>query len=56
MDVICYVICCFDDENIIYVEGWVDLLDDIFIINLEFILVDLEIVEKCIGCVEKLFK
>lgn len=51
VDVICYVVCCFEDENIMYVLGKVDFILDIEIINLELILVDLEMVEKCIGCV-----
>lgn len=36
IDVILYVFCCFDDENVIYVDGSVDLVCDKEIIDIEF--------------------
>ncbi len=43
---IVHVVRCFDDENIIHVEGSTDPLRDIGIIDLELILSDLELVER----------
>lgn len=45
---ICQVVRCFEDENIIHVEGNVDPLRDIEIINSELILADIDTVEKAI--------
>lgn len=56
VDVIVYVVCCFVDENIIYVDGKIDLVSDIQMINLELILVDIESVEKKIECFKKNMK
>lgn len=46
VDAIVHVVRCFDDENIIHVNGSVDPIRDIEIINLELILSDLEQVTK----------
>jgi len=43
---ICQVVRCFEDENIIHVEGSVDPIRDIDIINTELILADLDTVER----------
>ena len=53
VDVICFVVICFDDPNIINVNDSVDPIRDIEIINLELILADLETVSKRY---DKLFK
>ena len=53
VDAICEVVRCFEDENITHVEGGVDPIRDIEIINLELILSDLEIIEGRIGRIEK---
>ncbi|MBE6153413.1 MAG: redox-regulated ATPase YchF [Firmicutes bacterium] len=53
VDAICEVVRCFEDENITHVEGVVDPIRDIEIINLELILSDLEIIEGRIGRIEK---
>lgn len=50
IDVIGYVVCCFENENIIYVVGKVLLLEDIEIINFELVLVDLDSCECVILC------
>lgn len=46
VDAIIQVIRCFDDENIVHVDGSVNPLRDIETINLELILADLELIEK----------
>ncbi len=53
VDAIVEVVRCFDDSEITHVEGKVDPLRDIEIINVELILADLEIVENRIGKIEK---
>ncbi len=46
VDAIVHVVRCFEDENIIHVEGNVDPARDIETINLELIFSDLEILER----------
>lgn len=53
---ICQVVRCFEDENIIHVNGGVDPIRDIEIINGELILADMETIEKAIDKQSKLFK
>ncbi len=53
VDAIVEVVRAFQDENIIHVEGGVDPIRDIEIINLELILADLEIIENRIDKIEK---
>ncbi len=53
VDAIVHVIRCFEDKNIIHVEGDVDPLRDIDIINIELIMSDLEIIENRISKIEK---
>jgi len=50
------VVRCFDDPNIVHVDGSVDPLRDIETIELELILSDLEMVERNLVKVEKLAK
>ena len=45
-DAIVHVVRCFDDENVIHVEGGADPARDIEIIDLELILADLELVNR----------
>lgn len=45
-DAIVHVVRCFDDENIIHVEGGTDPLRDIEIIGLELIMADLEMAQR----------
>ena len=45
-DAIIHVVRCFDDENVIHVEGSTDPKRDIDIIDLELIMADLEMVER----------
>jgi GTP-binding protein YchF len=43
---IIHVVRCFDDENVIHVEGSTDPLRDIDIINIELVMADMEMVER----------
>lgn len=45
-DAIVHVVRCFDDENVMHVEGTTDPLRDIEIIDLELIMADMEMVER----------
>ena len=45
-DAIVHVVRCFDDENVIHVEGGCDPARDIEIIDLELVLADMEMVER----------
>ena len=47
-DAIAHVVRCFDDENVIHVEGQINPPDDIDVINTELALADLDSVEKAI--------
>ncbi len=46
VDAIVHVVRCFDDENIVHVDGSVDPLRDIETINMELIFSDLDVLEK----------
>lgn len=46
IDVIVYVVCCFEDDNVIYVFNSVDFKCDIEIIDFELIFVDFDSCEK----------
>ncbi len=46
VDAICQVVRCFEDSNVIHVDGSVDPLRDIETINLELIFADIETLEK----------
>ncbi len=47
-DAIVHVVRCFEDDNVVHVEGKVDPLSDIEVINTELALADLETVEKAL--------
>ena len=47
-DAIAHVVRCFDDDNVIHVDGRVSPIDDIETINTELALADLEAVERAI--------
>lgn len=53
VDLIVHVVRCFEDENVIHVEGDVDPQRDIHIIEDELILKDLETVEKRLESLKK---
>jgi len=56
VDSIVHVVRCFEDKNITHVEGKIDPLSDIEIINLELMLADLEIIDNRLKKVEKMAK
>ena len=45
-DAIVHVVRCFDDDNVIHVEGSTDPIRDIDTIDLELVMADLEMVER----------
>ena len=53
VDAIVEVVRCFDDGNVIHVDGNIDPIRDIEIINVELIMSDLEIVENRINRIGK---
>ena len=53
VDAIIHVLRCFDDDNIIHVDGNVNPVSDKEIIDLELQLKDLETLEKRIGAIER---
>jgi GTP-binding protein YchF len=55
-DAICEVVRCFEDSNIIHVDGSINPVRDIETINLELIFADLETVEKRIDRSSKMIK
>ena len=52
-DAIVHVVRCFEDDNVIHVDGCVDPLRDIDVINLELIFADLEVLERRLSKVSK---
>ena len=56
VDAIVHVVRCFEDENVVHVDGSVNPLRDIETINLELIFSDLEILERRISKVAKTAK
>ncbi|WIV11256.1 redox-regulated ATPase YchF [Proteiniborus sp. MB09-C3] len=56
VEAIVHVVRCFEDENITHVEGRIDPIGDIEIINIELMLSDLEIINRRIQKTEKLVK
>ena len=49
VDAIVHVVRCFEDENVVHVDGSIDPLRDIETINLELVFSDLEILERRIA-------
>ena len=56
VDAIVHVVRCFDDDNIIHVDGSIGAARDIETINLELIFSDLEILERRIDRAKKALK
>ncbi len=52
-DAIVHVVRCFDDDNVVHVDGKVDPARDIETINLELVFADLEVLERRIAKVAK---
>lgn len=53
VDAVVHVVRCFDDPNVVHVDGNVDPIRDIEIINLELVFNDLETLEKRLERVRK---
>lgn len=56
VDAIVHVVRCFEDENIVHVDGSIDPMRDIETINLELALADLDLIERRIDKARKLAK
>lgn len=56
VDAIVHVVRCFEDENIIHVDGGIDPVRDMETINLELIFADMDTVQKRKEKAEKLIK
>ena len=56
VDAICHVVRCFDDPDVVHVDGSADPARDIGVIELELILSDMEIMEKRIERTQKMMK
>ena len=55
-DAIAHVVRCFDDDNVVHVEGKIDPASDIEVINTELALSDLETVDRALQRVAKAAK
>ena len=56
MNALLHVVRCFDDENVVHVDGVINPLKDVETINLELIFSDLEVLEKRNQKLEKLIR
>jgi GTP-binding protein YchF len=56
VDAILHLVRCFDDEQVSHVEGLVDPIRDIDLIDTELMLADLESIEKQLNTIQKLAK
>ena len=56
MNALLHVVRCFDDENVVHVNGSINPLKDVETINLELIFTDLEVLEKREQKLEKLIR
>lgn len=53
VDAICHIVRCFEDPNVIHVEGSIDPIRDIETINLELAIADLEVVNNRLDRIKK---
>ena len=56
VDAIVHVVRCFEDDNVVHVEGKIDPIDDLETINLELIFADIEMLDRRIEKNKKLAK
>ncbi|MHC6179400.1 redox-regulated ATPase YchF [Clostridium sp. JNZ X4-2] len=56
VEAIVHVVRCFEDENVVHVDGSVDPIRDIETVNLELIFSDLEVMDRRIEKISKLAK
>lgn len=55
-DAIAHVVRCFEDDDVVHVEGRIDPLSDIEVINTELALADMESVDKALSKAQKVAK
>ena len=53
VEAIVHVVRCFDDDNVVHVDGKIDPVNDIEVINTELIIADMEVMERRIAKTEK---
>lgn len=53
VEAIVHVVRCFDDDNVVHVDGRIDPVSDIAIINTELMIADMEVLERRIARTEK---
>ena len=56
MNALLHVVRCFDDDNVVHVDGAINPLKDVETINLELIFADIEVLEKRDQKLEKLIR
>ena len=56
VDAIAHVVRCFEDDNVVHVEGKIDPIDDLETINLELIFADIEMLDRRIDKNKKIAK
>jgi GTP-binding protein YchF len=56
MNALLHVVRCFDDENVVHVDGAIEPLKDVETINIELIFADLEVLDKRDQKLEKLIR
>ncbi len=56
VDAVAHIVRCFEDDNVVHVDGSIDPLRDIEVIQTELNLADLDSVEKRVTRIEKLAK
>ena len=56
MNALLHVVRCFDDDNVVHVDGAINPLKDVDTINLELIFADIEVLEKRDQKLEKLIR
>ncbi len=55
-DAICHVVRCFENDNVVHVDGNIDAIRDAETINLELIFADIETIDKRIDKAKKMLK
>ena len=55
-DAICHVVRCFENDNVVHVDGNIDPIRDVETINLELIFADMETIDKRIDKTKKMLK
>ena len=56
VEAIVHVVRCFEDTNVVHVDGKIDPVSDIETINLELIFADMEVIERRIAKATKMLK